>query len=211
MRVRVGVAWLVSVPLMVVGSEVAHVLAYRWVYPSAQVRLRELIATGHSYMSYAPLVLGVIGAVELAALVFAVAGGVRGHRHRSPSPWVFALLPPLGFTLQEFIERFLVGSRFPWWMVLQPTFRIGLALQLPFALIAFVLARLLLRTAEEVVRVLRGTAGAPRSRPLLEEPSWSVLAIWPLRSAVLADGHAGRGPPGAGRRLRTSLDLLLTA
>ena len=43
-------AWLLSFPLMVVGSQGAHVLAYRLVYPNAHLRLGELLATGHSYM-----------------------------------------------------------------------------------------------------------------------------------------------------------------
>lgn len=193
MRVRVAVAWLLSVPLMVVGSQVAHVLAYRWVYPDARMRLRELIATGHGYMSFLPLVLGVMGAVELVALVFAVVGGARGHRHRVPSAWMFALLPPLGFALQEFVERFLAGSSFPWWMVLQPTFRVGLLLQLPFALIAFVSARLLLRVGEHVGLRLTGRAAPP---PLIgSRPLWFAVTFCPPRLAALACGHPERGPP----------------
>ena len=34
-------AWLLSLPLMVAGSQVAHVLAYALVYPNLHVRLSE--------------------------------------------------------------------------------------------------------------------------------------------------------------------------
>ena len=47
MSARRTAAWLSAIPLMVAGSQVAHALAYRLVYPEAQVRLNDLIATGH--------------------------------------------------------------------------------------------------------------------------------------------------------------------
>jgi hypothetical protein len=58
------------------------------------------------------------------------------------------LLPLLGFTLQELLERWPAGSSFPWWVVLQSTFHVGLPLQLPFAVAAYLLARLLFRTSK---------------------------------------------------------------
>jgi hypothetical protein len=78
-------------------------------------------------------------------------------------------------------------------MVLQPTFRIGLLLQLPFGLAAYLIARLLLRAADEVGRAL-GAASKPL--PLVGLlPGWSVAAVRLPRLSGLAHGHAGRGPP----------------
>ena len=178
---------------MVVGSQAAHVFSYRIVYPQAQVRWRVLLATGHGYFSYWPVVCGVVGGVLLVGFVAGIASSARRRGPRPLPAWAFALLPLLGFTVQEFTERWLAGSNFPWWMVLQPTFRIGLAFQLPFALLAFLIARILLRAAEQVVRVLRRTA--ERSRPAAELPRWFALTIRLPRVAALADGHAVRGPP----------------
>jgi hypothetical protein len=115
----------------------------------------------------------------------------RGQR---PVPaWAFALLPLLGFTAQEFLERWLAGSDLPWWMVMQPTFRVGLALQLPFALLAYLLARLLLRTAHEVgvalARPQLPVALLPRTAPILP------AAVWPPRLSSLSLGWSERGPP----------------
>jgi hypothetical protein len=196
MRGRRVAAWLVSFPLMVVGSQVAHVFAYRWVYPNAHVRLSELLATGHSYMgspSYAPMLLGFVFASELVAAGCVLVGALRRSRQRAVPAWAFALLPMLGFTLQEFIERWLSGSPFPWWMVLQPTYRVGLLLQLPFALVAYLVARLLLRAADRVGRILRGAV----ARPALIRVSlrWVVLEVDRPRRRVLASGRSGRGPP----------------
>jgi hypothetical protein len=192
---RSAAGWLLMLPLMVAGSQLAHVIAYRLVYPEAHLRLRELLATGHSYMGYMPLVLGIGAALELVAFGSLVVDGVRRRRRVILSPWAFALLPPLGFVLQEFLERRLAGASFPWWMVLQPTFRIGLLLQLPFALAAFLIARLLSRVADRVASVLRARSQRPLRVGL--RARWVAAVAWLPRPGVLADGHAGRGPPFA--------------
>ncbi len=197
MNRRFAAGWLLMLPLMVAGSQLAHVFAYRLVYPQAQVRLHELLLTGHGYMSYLPLVLGMSAALELVAFCSLVVDGLRRRRRAPVAPWAFALLPLLGFALQEFIERWLAGASFPWWMVLQPTFRIGLALQLPFALAAFVVARVLIRVADRVASVLRRRSERPL-RVGVRLP-WFAAVVWPPRILGLANGHAGRGPPSRAR------------
>jgi hypothetical protein len=190
-------AWLLSFPLMVVGSQGAHVLAYRFVYPNAHLRLSELLATGHGYMvgypAFLPILLAVIGAAELVGVGWVLAGSVRRSPQRPVPAWAFALLPMLGFTLQEILERWLAGGRFPWWIVLQPTFRVGLLLQLPIALVVFLAARLLLRVADRVGGVLRGAVARPRVIGVLLR--WVVLEVCPPRRGALASGHSVRGPP----------------
>ena len=103
-------------------------------------------------------------------------------------------MPVLCFTLQEFLERWLAGAPFPWWMVLQPTFRIGLALQLPFAVLAFLAARLLLRTADTAGRRARRRV-APRPALFGFSVGWVVVRLAPARRLAPATTHAGRGPP----------------
>jgi hypothetical protein len=192
-------AWLLSFPLMVVGSQAAHVLAYRLVYPNAHLRLGELLATGHSYMvgypAFLPILLAVIGAAELVGVGWVLAGSVRRSLQRPVPAWAFALLPMLGFTLQEYLERALSGAPLPWWLVLQPTFRVGLLLQLPFALVVFLVARLLLRAVDRVGRALRRVVRRPRV--LGVSVAWVVHEVCSLRRRPLASGHAGRGPPPA--------------
>jgi len=186
-------AWLLAIPLMVAGTQVAHVFSYRLVYPVARVRLHELVVTGHGYMGFWPLLLGLAGGVELAALVSIAVGSFRRRSYVPAPPWAFAVMPPLAFVFQEFLERWLAGGSFPWWMVLQPTFRIGLLLQLPFGLVAYLAARLLLRVADDVGSMLRRLV---ERTPLPGiSPNWFPFELHPVRVPVLADGHAGRGPP----------------
>ena len=140
------------------------------------------------------MVLGIVGALDLVAAGWVFAGSFRRSMQRPVPAWGFALMPLLCFTLQEFLERWLAGAPFPWWMVLQPTFRIGLALQLPFAVLAFLAARLLLRAADSAGRRVR--------RPLAPRPvffgfsiGWVVVRLAPPRRLAPASTHAGRGPP----------------
>ena len=177
---------------MVAGSQVAHVFAYRLVYPQTQVRLHELLVTGHGYLGHVSLVFAVCAAIELVALCSAVAGSLRREAATPLPAWAFGLSPPLGFALQELVERWFYGASFPWWMVLQPTFRVGLLLQLPFGLAAYLVARLLLRVADDVGRALAGRRNVPQAVGLLR--AWSVSPTWLPRLSVVAS-HAGRSPP----------------
>jgi hypothetical protein len=186
-------AWLVVVPLMVAGTEFAHALAYRLVYPQSSIRWRVLEATGHGYMAWAPVALGVAAALLVVGVGAGVVDAARGGARHSVSPWVFGLLPLLGYALQEFLERWVALGGLPWWMVEQPTFRVGMLLQLPFALAAFLITRWLLRVAEQVGIALRSP-----SRPLPSlavRPLWSPFVSSPPRPSGLAAGYAGRGPP----------------
>ena len=71
---RRSLAWLVAVPLMLVGSEAAHALAYRYAYPELHVRMQVLIVTGHGYLRWLPLVLGAAAAVVALSLLDSVKG-----------------------------------------------------------------------------------------------------------------------------------------
>src|SRR5579871_3816004 len=139
---RRAAAWLSAMPLMGAGSQVAHALAFRLVYPQAHVRLQALLATGHGYMvgypAFLPLLFGVLGGMVLVGLVWGVGCDLRrGGEHAAVPAWAFGLLPLLGFAIQEFLERWFMGVSFPWQVMLEPTFQVGLLLQLPFALVAF--------------------------------------------------------------------------
>ena len=191
---RRGLAWLVAVPLMLVGSQVAHVLAYRIVYPQASVRLRDLVETGHGYMSALPLALGVVGAVVALSLAASIVDAARGHDVRSLPPWAFALLPLAGFGLQEYIERWLAWGSFPWAAALEPTFLIGIALQFPFGALAYFAARLLLRTAKRLGRRL-ARVSPPRARVAAPAVLDSAAQVLPPLSSPLSRSLGRRGPP----------------
>ena len=98
---RRRLAWLVALPAMLTGSQLAHALAYRWAYPEAHVRLLRMAATGHGYFTWLPLALGVAGSVAAVALVAAGFDAARGRPIRDVPVFAFALLPPLAFALHH--------------------------------------------------------------------------------------------------------------
>ena len=94
-------------PLSVVGSQLAHELAYRLVVLDSGVRAHELAATGHAYLAYLPLALAVCTALVGFALLKearAAFARSRGSGYR-PSARSFALLAPVIFICQEHFER----------------------------------------------------------------------------------------------------------
>jgi hypothetical protein len=188
MRSRVSL-WLLTVPLAVAGSQVAHLLTYRLVAPNADQRAHLLADTGHAYMAHLPLGLALCTVVVLFALV-----GTRGARPGQASglaAWHFALIAPLVFCCQEHFERLLHDGSFPFDAVLQRTFLVGLALQLPFALAAYVLARLLLRAARAVTALL-----SRRCSPVLPALLVGYRSVErDARGRIAASGFAPRGPP----------------
>ena len=191
---RRALTWLFALPVIVVGSQVAHGVAYWWAYPQADVRQAVLFHSGHGYFRYAPMVLAFLAAIEIAAMAAAVVGHLRARGSRGLPPWAFVLIPLVGFTLQEFLERYCTAGVFPWWTVVEPSFWRGLVLQLPLGLAAYLIARLLLRTAKVVAGVV-----AARGAKQLVARSLTIAApgdrLWLPRVAPLAASAAGRAPP----------------
>lgn len=186
-------AWLVALPLMAAGSQVAHALAYRWAYPNVHVRMTALVATGHGYLAWMPLVLGIGAAGAFLSLLVVVLDAASGREERTLPAWAFALLPPLGFTAQEILERSFHTGSLVWQAVEAPTFLPGIALQLPFAAAAYLAARFLLRAAARAGAALAApTALEPRLVPLdSRRPARAVVR----RLRLLACELAVRGPP----------------
>ena len=185
---RRSLAWALTLPLVLLGTEAAHALAYEVVYPQAHARI--LLETGHGYLTWLPLALALSGAVAFAALCVAAADAARGRPARDLPAWAFALLPPATFVIQEVLELSLHTGRFGWHALLAPTFLPGLALQLPLALAAYAAARLLLKTAERLGRAL----AQPRALHNLSQIIAAPVAAAFYARAVVA-GCSSRGPP----------------
>jgi hypothetical protein len=173
-------AWLLTVPLMAVGLFAGHELAY------AIVGAR---AVGHGYFAYLPFVGAILLTLALTALVLHAMAAFRGERTVPSPPLAFALLPVAAFVLQEHLERLLYSGTVPW---LEPTFAVGLAVQLPFGLVALLLARLLQSLAHAV-----GIALAAQDPPGRQHSRAAPAAITaePRRLDVLALGYGERAPP----------------
>ena len=191
---RVPRVFALSLPLMAGGSLLAHALSYRLAFPDARTLERDLAATGHGYLDHVAFLLAPAVAVGLVALVLAVLDGARRRPARRVPAWPFALLPPLGFAAQEHLERLFHDGSVPWHAAGERTFVVGLALQLPFALLAWLAARVLLAGARQLGQALaRRRNSRPRLAPPLLLPSLSPVR--PLSPAPLALGYGERGPP----------------
>jgi hypothetical protein len=150
-------AWLLSLGVAAAGALAAHGTAYRIAEPHDERREHLLEQTGHGYVDPA------LAASLCAALVIVgFAGRMLAGAHRGDRPplWLFALAPPVGFTLQEHAERMLHDGTFL--VSLGPAFFVGLLLQLPFALVALFAARALLAAAGALARRL---GSPPRLKP----------------------------------------------
>ncbi len=119
--------WPIVLPLAGAGVLVGHELAYRLAGGGG--------AGLHDYLAHAPQLLV---ALSLPAALVALSGG----RTHAPRPSAFALLGLGGFAAMEHFER--LGHGGVPWLLASPVFLLGLALQLPFALAAWWLARTLL-------------------------------------------------------------------
>ena len=167
---RTLAAWLVALPVAAGGVLVAHAAAYA-------------LAGGAGRPSHAYLPLAEAGVCALLALgVAAAALAARTAALARPRAIAFALAPPLAFALQETAER---GFAPP----LDPVVLLGLVLQLPFALLAYVAARLLLRAVEALVR-----GPAPVRTPDRTPRAATGL---PLPPAAVPVARRGRAPPPA--------------
>jgi hypothetical protein len=189
---RRPLAWLLAFPLMTAGSLLAHGLAYRLVAPQSGARADLLDRTGHGYLEAAPFILGACLAFVLAGLAAHASRGSRRAPARAPA-WPLALLPLLGFACQEHLERLVATGELPFSAVTEPTFLVGLALQLPFALAALLAARLLGRAAEALGWALTGVT-LPQPALRASPSRQPVVALLP-NGPRLAAAHSGRAPP----------------
>jgi CDP-diglyceride synthetase len=180
---------------MFAGLIAGHVLAYRLVYSDAHARADALARSGHAYFGFVPLALTVSLGVLLAGLAFQATAGFKGAPRRPLTSPLIVLLPPIAFVVQEFAERIAHTGQIPWTVVAQPSFLLGLALQLPFALAALLIAWALDSAARAVGRAFRDLP-TPEFQAFVPEP---VRVVAVPRTAGLARGYGERAPPFARR------------
>jgi hypothetical protein len=186
--------WLIAVPVMVAGSLAAHSLSYLVVSARTTEGAGEASErASRGGPSYLVLFLGLLAATALiATCARLLRARARPRDAGGVSPWLFFVLPPLAFASQELAERLLHAEAFPFQAALEPRFLLGLLLQLPFGLLALLVARALLRVVERIAGAL---AGHPRPRGAASAPSRPRRAVELPRIPALALGYAERGPP----------------
>jgi hypothetical protein len=193
-------AWLIPLPLAVSSWLGAHCMAYWLVCPAGGHHHMGLHAeSGHAYLGYTPAIVIWALALVVAGLLLCVGEGLRGRRPSRPPTRLFVILPPVGFVLQEHLERLIGTGGIPHDLMLEPTFAVGLMLQLPFALAALLVAHALHALGFGLGRVLAHRLALRRSvhavgPALVRLPAPATL----VAASVLALGHGPRAPPLAG-------------
>jgi hypothetical protein len=188
--------WSLSLPLAAIGWIAGHWLAYLLVAPHGAHREQLLSETGHGYLGVAPLFVACAVTMLVAGLALAIADGMRDRARGRAAAWPVALVPPLGFAVQEHLERAIELNALPLGVALEPAFLVGLALQLPLAAAALLVAHTVLAFGHAlgrkvpVVRALRPPAR--RLEPLQLAGPVPMLK----RPPILAGGHGQRAPPG---------------
>ena len=190
---RRNVVWLITLPLALVGSQVAHAAGYRLATGEGELA-HALASSGHGYLAYAPLALAVCAAFVVIALARELICALGGDETASrPSALAFSVLAPAIFIAQEHFERLTHGGAFPTSLLVEKTFVLGLALQVPFALVAYALARILLRATRAVARLL----ASPRVVALRRRSRWERDDLWSPTGVATGLRLGPRGPPSA--------------
>ncbi len=200
--VRRLLAVSIALPLMTAGVVLAHWIAYLAAVPDASSRAALLAATGHAYIAWAPMTIGMTSALAMLVLLAVVAGGGARLGAVRLRPGSFLALPAIAFSVQEHAERLRVGYDSPWHVWQEPTFWRGLLLQVPFGLLAYAAARFVLRVSSAVQRIIeRRRARRPRlalhSLAPRRPASSFLVVVAPVRAG---DALAFRGPPGGAHR-----------
>jgi hypothetical protein len=195
--IRRMAAWIIALPLAVASWLGAHCLAYWLVSPGgAEAHMGLHAEHGHAWLGYTPSLAIWALTLVVAGVVLCVGEGLRGRRPSDLPVRLFALLPAAGFVVQEHLERLIATGSIPADLVVEPTFLVGLALQLPFALAALLLTRALYAIGFGLGRTIAGRLAL--GRPLrYGPPSLLHLPECPtlISPSVLALGHGQRAPP----------------
>jgi hypothetical protein len=168
-----------SIPLALLACALGHLAGYA----AAGVGAGERAV--HGYLAYGPLFLALCASIAAAALGVRVAGRLRGHL----SPVPMALIGPFAFLVQELAERLAAGL--PVSAVLELAVLAGLLAQVPCAVLAYRLARWLLRAADVLAAVLGRSGPIAGSPPGLPRPARAPALLRPLHRFT---GY-GRAPP----------------
>jgi hypothetical protein len=187
-------ALLLTLPAVVGGSLAAHFVSYLVAHPDAHERAQVLAATGHAYLDRPWLILVVLLTVFAVGGLLTVHAELNGQTGGRASMAPYMVGAPLGFAALEHLERLFATGSWPADLVFQPSFLFGLALQIPFAALAVLIARLVLRSASSVAGAVRGRAFLPRwtAAPRVVR---AALIVFTPRPAALAGAGASRAPP----------------
>lgn len=168
---RTGAMLGVSAAIMAVASVATHLIG---------TQARGEAAEHAEHAVAIPTFIGPLGAFLLLGIVWLL------HRRAFRPVW-FLLLPPVAFAIQELAERLTVGPE------AEPSLIATVLIQLPFALLAFLVARVVLTAVRRIVHVL--TVGPPRPGSRVVVRAWPIPNLSIPSLAATSGAHPGRAPP----------------
>ena len=186
---RRRLAWGLTLPLVAAGGLSAHAVAYKLVSSDHHAG-----SAAHTALMHWRVCVSVCVALALVAALAHAVELLRGASGPGTPLWVFAVLPPGGFLVQEQVEHVLEYGGLSQTLFVEPVFLVGLLLQIPFAAAAYLIARAVVTVAVKLICALGLGPGRPRLAPtpprfrLVPEP---VLAV----ANPIALGHGQRAPP----------------
>ena len=192
---RRQLAWPIAVPLAVIGMLAGHAVGYRAAVPDAHERAH-VLAVERTWLSRVRAARG--RALPRARRARLRRDGARRRPRprrgrRSSQIALVAAFAPLAFAPQELIERYAHDGHVHWGSLASAPFLLGLATQLPFALLAAAIAFALARGRARLGPALGRSPGRAARPTRVRCLSW--LGVDLPREPVLARGYAGRGPP----------------
>ena len=181
-------AWSLAFALTVAGGVLAHALTYEILGGHGGSH------DGHAVggVTHWQVCLAVCASVSALGLIVAAVSRLRAGSTLRVPIWIFGLIPPAGFALQAHFEWALQPGRGGYVAGLGASILLGVFVQIPFALAAYVAARGLLVLVAAVGSLRRSPrrrlAAAPRLAPSFD--AGAALALF-----ALASGHGQRAPP----------------
>ena len=191
------IALLVCLPLSVGGVLLAHQASYGLLASDAHARQHLLEHTGHGYLQHLPLVVATLLGLVLVGLGLDALYVWRRGDPTMPRAWQFAAIAPIGFVVQEHVERMVHDGGFPLHAWHEPTLWVGVLLQLPVSVFAWLVALALFRTSPRILAGMHARPRPPRDRARRPAAAWSNPSTARSRVVRLATCAAGRAPPHA--------------
>ncbi len=193
--------WVLALPLAFVGSWVAHVVGRATTVGSVEATeaTRHIERTSISHTGAAALGLSASLAPFAAMALVAFAAWwwskTVGKPSRGAGPGWFLVLPVVGYFLGESLERLTGGGSqaLSLHAVHEPGLMLAFALQVPFGIIAYAIARLVVAAARAIVARVRRRI--PDARRRQGPTGVTVPQIAPSRWSCLVGAHGVRGPP----------------
>ena len=193
--VRRSITWLVALPLAFASAIGGHDLASHVSAFTPHQHATALASSGRPHLVWVPYALGALATFLVVGLLVHILDAASGTPQRGGAGLELAAVPVVVFALEEHVAALLAGTPIQLLHVsLEPRFALGLLLQLPCGLLACLIARLLLRAAEEIGCRLRSRED-DLALSLPGRPPWAAVAVDLPRAPALALGYGQRGPP----------------